>query len=401
VEHIQIPELSKGKVVDAVARDLDDTIYVDILVATDRKHGELVADIEAGKINTLSMGCSIQYSLCTKCGNVAADETELCSHVKYQKGNHFHDHAGKKRVIAELCGHHTDPESVTFIEASWVANPAFKGAVLRSILNGSGAVPEEVRAETAAHHNEMVSSSPMLAEFMEAQNIDSLLRTAKTSFSDELESLRLLQNEMRQVISSVQTPVQDDGVVEAFGFDDDEEEDEDGEEEGAPIDKIKKDLKDKLRFDVQRELEKELKEDLDLNQKEPMFTGPPEKEDVNDNVIEAFQAFSSRYASELKDSSRLRRVFKVVYDAQQKGWTEVSKISKVQNRDIIAAMYLKDRDFQGKPLNPDIYACLAKVGGASNYSNVNAFMNACSLALGRKPTEKEAEVLVKRSKVLK
>ena len=52
----QIPELSKGKVIDAVLREVPvgkdkegkdiATYYVDILVATNRKHKDLVAKIE-------------------------------------------------------------------------------------------------------------------------------------------------------------------------------------------------------------------------------------------------------------------------------------------------------------------------------------------------------------------
>ena len=57
LEHIQLPELSKGFIVDAVARDLGETVYVDILVATDRKHNLLIGDILGGKVNALSMGC--------------------------------------------------------------------------------------------------------------------------------------------------------------------------------------------------------------------------------------------------------------------------------------------------------------------------------------------------------
>lgn len=65
-EHIQIPELSKGKILDAVARPVRykdkrgreaDVYYVDILLATNRKHASLVRDIESGKLTSLSMGC--------------------------------------------------------------------------------------------------------------------------------------------------------------------------------------------------------------------------------------------------------------------------------------------------------------------------------------------------------
>jgi len=149
VEHVQIPSLAKGKVIDVALREVSlgkdlqgiehTTLYADLLVATSRKHVDLCEKILSGEYNAMSMGCLIQYSICSRCGNKAVDETEACEHIKYYKGNYFHDSSGNKRVIAELCGHKSDPKSVTFIDASWVRNPAFPGAVLRNIISpGAG-----------------------------------------------------------------------------------------------------------------------------------------------------------------------------------------------------------------------------------------------------------------------
>ena len=146
-EHIQIEEQSKGRIIDACARDIGNSIYVDILVATDRKHEHLVKDIRNGKLGTLSMGCTVDFTVCSQCGNVAVDETELCDHIKYHKLDTFYDRTGKRRIIAELCGHPTvEPTAgVTFIEASWVAQPAFTGAVMRNILEMDQLSPEMQR----------------------------------------------------------------------------------------------------------------------------------------------------------------------------------------------------------------------------------------------------------------
>ena len=152
LEHLQLEEQSKGRIIDAVARDIGDSVYVDILVATDRKHSQLVKDIQNGKMATLSMGCSVEETICTKCGNVAVDETELCPCIKYEKLNKFHDAQGNQRIIAELCGHPSieDSAGVHFIEASWVATPAFTGAVLRNILDPTKLPPEMARRVQAA-----------------------------------------------------------------------------------------------------------------------------------------------------------------------------------------------------------------------------------------------------------
>lgn len=154
-EHVQIAAQEKGRVVDAVARDIGDSVYVDILVATDRKHDHLISQIESGALTTLSMGCSTECTQCTKCGHVAVDETQLCDCVKYEKGNYFIDDHGVRRRVAELCGHESIKESggVTFIEASWVAVPAFKGAVMRNILipsDGASKQAQEILARPPA-----------------------------------------------------------------------------------------------------------------------------------------------------------------------------------------------------------------------------------------------------------
>ena len=67
LEHVQISALSKGKILDAVIRPVlhkseeglgeADVYWVDILVATDRKHSDLVKRITNGELTTLSMGC--------------------------------------------------------------------------------------------------------------------------------------------------------------------------------------------------------------------------------------------------------------------------------------------------------------------------------------------------------
>jgi hypothetical protein len=153
LEHVQVPELAKGKVVDAVLREVPvgkdkqgkdmTTYYVDILVATDRKHEDLVTKISSGRLKTLSMGCTIQFSICSKCGNVAKDETEACPHVRWEKNSPFYDSDGVQRKVAELCGHATLDDSVRFVDASWVANPAFTGAVIRNVVEP----PKDIQAK--------------------------------------------------------------------------------------------------------------------------------------------------------------------------------------------------------------------------------------------------------------
>ena len=187
LEHVQIPELSKGKIIDAVPREIVigkdkegkelTTHYIDILVATDRKHNDLIRKIEANELNSLSMGCLIKFSICSKCGNKAVDETQACEHVRYQKNNMFFDDNGVQRKIAELCGHESEPDSVKFIEASWVRQPAFTGAVLRSFVEPSQEIMAKL--ETACK-TQPYKSKP--GDYLKAAMDKGLIADSKDAF---------------------------------------------------------------------------------------------------------------------------------------------------------------------------------------------------------------------------
>jgi len=143
-EHVQIPELAKGKVIDVAMREVPftksqdgkdlTTLYIDILVATNRKHVDIVDKITSGEYSACSMGCLIRYSQCSQCGNIAEDESKACKHVRFFKKNFFYDKNGIRRIVAELCGRAEEPDSCRFIDASWVRKPAFAGAVLRNLV---------------------------------------------------------------------------------------------------------------------------------------------------------------------------------------------------------------------------------------------------------------------------
>jgi hypothetical protein len=151
-EHVQIPELSKGKILDAVIRPVKhknsigeaDVYWVDILTATHRKHTDLVRRIINGEMTSLSMGCQANFVVCSKCGREMSDEDKNCEHLDNEMMQYFTDKNGVKRIVSELCGRLIkgkdgklvgDPKSVKFIEASWVERPAFTGAVLNHYIS--------------------------------------------------------------------------------------------------------------------------------------------------------------------------------------------------------------------------------------------------------------------------
>jgi len=116
----------------------------DILVATDRKHADLIRRITSGELTTLSMGCNANNVTCSKCGIVLTDDDKNCEHLDHELLQYFVDKNGVRRIVAELCGRMIkgkdgklagDSKSVQFIEASWVERPAFTGAVLNHYIS--------------------------------------------------------------------------------------------------------------------------------------------------------------------------------------------------------------------------------------------------------------------------
>lgn len=395
VEHLQIPEMSKGRIIDAAARDIGDSIYVDILVATELKHRPLISAIRSKALQTLSMGCTVAYTICSKCGNVAEDETQLCPHIRYMKGNTFIDGLGKLRKIAELCGHHTDPASVKFIEASWVANPAFTGAVLRDILT-----PEELAS---------VSPRMQVAFSMPAPVADPAQR-AKAARDQRLlavsnQGLDVYDSQGRRVVREVKTPHHFHTVLGAEG----EEEYEGANEDAAapqkaapeadPLDKAVSDLADILK---EKALEKVRGE---ITKKEL----PPRADlSENENNTLIHQAAQSPHwrsiarvvLSKVKDQSRAGRIVTGLMLFKSGGWHAVREAKSYSGREVLAISRFLD-EFQGSRIAGEtrVYRTVLAVGGVSPYGDVESYLAACRRIYGREVTTSERDALITKGRI--
>ena len=175
-EHVQVPELSKGKILDAVVRPLKyaskkgaeaDVYWCDILVATHRKHDQMVRRIEAGELSTMSMGCVANVCVCSKCGREFTDDDENCQHLDHEIMSYFKGDDGEMHIVAELCGRTYidpktgkkvgDPNSMKFIEASWVERPAFRGAVLNHFVSDIPKEAKQLKAKSTAQLQDLVN----------------------------------------------------------------------------------------------------------------------------------------------------------------------------------------------------------------------------------------------------
>ncbi len=368
VEHIQIPELSKGKIIDAAARNIGDSIYVDILIATNRKHGPLIEAITSGKIGTLSMGCSVEFTTCTKCGNVAEDETHLCPHIRYFKGSEFVDDLGNKRKIAELCGHvESEPGSVKFIEASWVANPAFTGAVLRSILN-----PEEV--EGLSKKIQVAFSEPTRGP---AQT--SLSKAARVQ-SHDFNILKLAQDEEGQgQTQSEEAPAP--------------------KEPEDPLHKVVQDLADAIREKAVKHVREELGKDEAAN-----LQGTPENR--NDSLIKSALKHPEwrRIGQAVMGMTRNAAATKVILAGlllhKTGGWQAVRR-GNFSGREVLAISRVVDKLTKRSSMAGEtrVYQTVIAVGGTAPYADVETYLAACRQVLGRSVTGSESGALLEKGRL--
>lgn len=370
VEHIQIPELSKGKIIDAAARNIGDSIYVDILIATNRKHKPLVDAITSGKIGTLSMGCSVEFTTCSKCGNTAEDETNLCPHIRYFKGQPFIDEFGHERKIAELCGHvDAEPGSVKFIEASWVANPAFTGAVLRCILN-----PEEV--EGLGKKMQLAFSQGTRTGF----DVASMLKAARAlGHGPDTNIWRLAQD---------QEPEQGAPAPEA----------PEPPKEDA-LHKAVNDLANVIREKAVEQVRQEIGKD-----EAARLQGTPENQ--NDTLIKSaikdptWRRIGQVVLGMVGSPSAARSILAGLVLHKRGGWKAVQR-GKFSGREILAISRVIDKMTKRSSMAGEsrIYQTVIAVGGLAPYGDVETYLAACRQVFGRSVTGSESGALVEKGRL--
>lgn len=347
LEHVQVPELSKGKILDAVVRDIGPSLYVDILVATHKKHAELVRDILSGKMASMSMGCTVSHCMCTKCGNVATDETDMCVHIKHQKGNMFYDNQGQAHKIAEICGHPSlDPTGgVNFIEASWVGTPAFAGAALRNILK-----PEEL-SEDSRRKATLELSAP----------------------SKEVDESALLKAAAQQ--GTILLRAFDGDVKTSFSFDedgDDEGEAEEGaQEDEDSLEKMEKEVEDYVLSRVKKNIRERMQ---NKQQGEAAYEG---------------ELATSRNDNLLKEGTR-KRARALLASVIKTSTNDADLLNKIAELD----------EKMNLQVPVELYRTVLRVGSTAKYGSTGEYLVACKKALGRKLPTGEAKTLVRLGRIL-
>jgi hypothetical protein len=400
LEHIQLPELSKGFIVDAIARDLGKSCYIDILVGTDRKHNQLVSDILSGAITGLSMGCISLFTTCTKCGNVASDDAQLCPCILYDgKLSTFVDEAGQNQILAELIGHVSVPNSNQFIEASWVRNPAFRGAVRRNILNPDA-------TQISSQMNEARWIYELRSQIPE---MDGIKKAASTRRADQ-QGGQGGQPSFEEVFG--------DGEQEGGqGQDGGQSEQEGGQTQGgqdqgqgqgqgqggqtpAPAkpaeskpDKVDTML-DKITEQLLTSITQKLTDKLAPKPEDvgTVTPAPIDLEAGNDNLVRSSIDFSRIVRKKFANNTRLiqwaERAYKIVHE----GGAPAIRRANMTPRDLIILSWIEDR-CRDRIYPPSLYKVAMQVGPSSDFPSRTSYVAACSMKLGRGLTPQECKFL--------
>jgi hypothetical protein len=352
-------------------RALDDKVIFPITRIESFVYEGFVHDIEVEEDHSYQVhgfgvsNCQVEFTICTACGNVAYDETQLCNHIHYFKGNEFVDALGRKRKIAELCGHVlAEPGSVKFIEASWVANPAFEGAVLRDILN-----PEEV-ADLGRKMSIAFSGGP---------------RVMLTGAMGKAASFPAAQGQQGQ-------PGQ-----QGQGFDDGMDKKPAPAPTGDPASKAVDELADALRQRAVDKVREEMKP-------EP---GPRPNENRNNTLLkEALRYPSWRllahrvHVATGRDHGRTLNVLLGLIHYKSGGWQAVRSAGCLTGPEVLAvARFLESSKRITQAGESRLYRAVLAAGSVTSYPDDTAFVTACRTLIGRNLTPSEQETLLDKGRL--
>jgi hypothetical protein len=130
-------EKAKGKIIFAEWDEDENSVYTIAFVDRDA-YPHICRGIEQGYMTGVSMGASVEYSVCNICGNKAERTEDYCSHIQNRKSRKF---TGRVRDVRtgemkdfkdELVFEHN--YGIKFIELSGVVDPACPSCHIQGII---------------------------------------------------------------------------------------------------------------------------------------------------------------------------------------------------------------------------------------------------------------------------
>lgn len=148
---------------------VEDDKHITILPEVDAlTFPRLARDIIKGDMDSVSMGCDVDNSTCSYCGNVARTAEEFCDHILNNKGQELTKLVNgqpKRTLVFEIC------RGLNFFEISFVFDPADETAVMQEVV-----VPDGVKMSFGSTQNYTSGNSHNVI-----LNVPEMSRTASTT----------------------------------------------------------------------------------------------------------------------------------------------------------------------------------------------------------------------------
>lgn len=164
---------------DVLNSEWDDAMKtVLLLIRIDRKVAPtIVRGFQKGTITDVSMGCRVNHTICSICGNRASTPKQYCDHIKFQRGKILDD--GRK--VYEI---NIGPK---FHDISVVNNGAEKGAKALIIY---GDEPIEKQASTLSGEIEKLAGSQQMSDIYTPELPFSMKQMTKEAFERKVASIK-------------------------------------------------------------------------------------------------------------------------------------------------------------------------------------------------------------------
>lgn len=338
--------------------------------------------------------CISAFTICSKCGNVAADDSQLCPCIQYDgKHTEYYDEDGQKHKIAELIGHVSVPNSNQFIEASWVKNPAFRGAVRRNFLNPNDPqLASIVESSFNEHEARKLVQVP-----------DGLARAASVRVADQGQDQgasgldQVLEESGGQDQGADTEEAQDEG---SGGQDQDEGQDK--ADQGAEAKKSESkidELLEKAQEQVLTMLVDKLGERLAPKPEDVGSVAPPVNlESSNQNLVRSSEEFARRLRASFPNSPGIIVWARKAWETVHEGGLPAIRKSSLTPKDLLVLSWIEDQ-VGGRKFPIQLYKLAMKTGPITKYPSETSYIASCSMNAGRQLTASEKKFLTWKGRI--
>jgi hypothetical protein len=211
-------ENARGKIVWADLNPRDKAVYVVGYVDAEA-YPHICRGIKEDYMSGVSMGCSVDFSVCSICKNKAASVEEYCPHIKNRKGRKFSGTAknvqtGEVQTFKEALVYEEN-FGIRFIELSGVADPACRSCRIQGVYDQQDVMERTAKCLDKAAYIEnsirMIKESELVktASQAEVDQLEQTLTTLETISTNLIKNRKNVEMEFAadlvKILSELQT----------------------------------------------------------------------------------------------------------------------------------------------------------------------------------------------------